>query len=121
MSSNNFDSGFELNPKTFNLFNFDAFRKFIIKNGIVAAAISYVIGSQINNLIDSLLKHLILPLLQPDFDNDGKHDLKDFESYKLKLGPFNFGIGKVGYDLIKFIIVLYFTFIVSRFTIDLVN
>ena len=119
--STNFDPDIELQPSTFNFFDFNEFRKFVVKNGIVAAAISYVIGSQINNLIDSLLKHLIIPLMQPDFDNDGKHDLDDLEKYKLRIGPFNFGLGKVTYDFIKFIIVLYFTFVVSRFTVDLVN
>ena len=117
----NFDTNFELEAASFNLFNFDAFRQFLVEKGVLATAISYVIAKQINNLIASVMDNFVKPLLAGDFNNDGKDDLEKLKEIKNKIGPFNFTLGQLLFDLFKFVLVMYSVFVISRLFIDTVN
>mgnify|MGYP001311151179 CR=1 FL=1 len=116
-----FDNTIEIEAESLNLFNFVTFRKFLIENGVIATAVSYVIGSQINNLITSILDNVIQPMMEADYNNDNKDDFTPMKKWVLKLGPYKFKLGQLFFDLLKFGLVMYCVFIVSRLFIDTLN
>lgn len=116
-----FNTGFEIEGESLNLFNFDTFRRFLVEKGVLATAVSYVIGKQINNLIKSILDNIITPMMEPDYNNDNKDDFKLMRNYVAKVGPYKFKLGKLFHDLLKFGLVMYCVFVVSRLFIDTVN
>lgn len=117
----NFDTGFEIEAESLNLFNFDTFRRFLVEKGVLATAVSYVIGKQINNLIASILDNIINPMMEPDYNNDNKDDFKPLRNFTAKVGPYTFKLGQLIHDLLKFGLVMYCVFVVSRLFIDTVN
>lgn len=118
---NRFTPPFEIETSTLNIFKFDEFRKFIIENGVVTSSISIIIANQLDKLINTLVESLIDPLLKPDADKDGQNDLKFLIAHKTNVGPFSFKTGKSIYEFIRFFVILYLVFIVSRFVIDAIN
>lgn len=117
----NFDANIEISSESLNLFNFVTFRKFLIEKGVLGLAVSYVIGKQINNLVGSVLENIIQPMMEPDYNNDNKDDFKKMRNWEYKVGPYNFKFGKLIYDLLKFGLVMYSVFIISRLFIDTIN
>lgn len=84
-------------------------------------AISFAIGSQINHFTDNIIKEVILPLLSPDMNNDNINDIDKIIKYEVKVGPFKFKIGKIIYNIIKFILIIYLVFIISSVTISVID
>ena len=116
-----FDNDVEIQWESLNFFNFTSFREFLINKGVIAMAVSYVIGNQINYLVDSVLENIIHPLLEPDYNGDNINDFKSIKKMNLQAGPYTFKTGKFFYDLLKFILVMYSVFIISRLFIDTIN
>lgn len=97
------------------------FRKFLIEKGIIATAISYVIGNQINYLIKSILECIIQPIMEADYNNDNKNDFQSMKKLTLKAGPYNFKLGRLFHDTLRFVLVIYFVFVISRLFINTIN
>tara|TARA_B110000908_G_C10263835_1_gene461691 strand:- start:5368 stop:5736 length:369 start_codon:yes stop_codon:yes gene_type:complete len=118
---NVFDADIEIQPESLNLLNFVAFRKFLIENNVMALAVSYVIGNQINNLMNSIMDNILDPFINGDYNRDNKEDLRILKNWSINTGFHKFKTGQLIYDLIKFIVVIYCTFITSRLFIDYIN
>ena len=116
-----FDANIEIEPESLNLFNFVTFRKFLVEKGVLATAVSYVIGQQINNLIKSILDNVIQPMMEADYNNDNKDDFKPMREWAVKAGPYKFKLGQLFHDLLEFGLVMYCVFVVSRLFIDTIN
>jgi len=54
-------AGFDPRQKAFSLF--DEFKKFAFKGNVIDLAVGVVIGAAFGKIIDSLVKHLIMPLI----------------------------------------------------------
>lgn len=116
-----FTPAFELSKSSFNPFNFDSFRKFIVQKKVFTTAIAIVIGDQIKQMTDSVFRTFLDPIIEPDFDGDGKKDLNFITKYTLHIFGLKFTIGKLLVDFVKFLFVIWITFMVSRFTMDIVD
>jgi len=116
-----FTPAIEIESATLQLFNFTVFRKFLIDKNILPTAIGIVIGTQISKLTDVYLHNIVDPFFEPDMDGDGNDDLIFLKKHKTKISCFEFGTGEIVVSTIKFLIVLYLIFIISRATIDLID
>ena len=89
-----------------NFFNYSQFfYKFLKKNDILSLSIAAVFSGHINELINSLVNNLLLPIINRDADGDGKKDIKKIENIEFKFLKIKFTIGKLLVDIIKFILV----------------
>lgn len=116
-----FDADIEFQPESFNLFKFVAFRKFLIENKVMALAVSYVIGKQINYLMDSIMDNILDPIMNADYNNDNKADFHGLKKWEVDAGFYKFKLGNLVYDLLKFGLVMYCVFVFSRLFIDYLN
>jgi len=116
-----FDADIEFQPESFNLFNFVTFRKFLIENKVMALAVSYVIGKQINYLMDSIMDNILDPIMNADYNNDNKADFHGLKKWEVDAGFYKFKLGNLVYDLLKFGLVMYCVFVFSRLFIDYLN
>ena len=113
---NNYDSNIEFEKSSFNLFNFDKFRKFIIKNNIVPLSMSIPIGYLLKDFVVFIINNLIYPIL------DSYLNLSSLNKKKiLKINNKDINLGKLLYKLIHLLITLYLLFIISRFLQDFIN
>jgi large-conductance mechanosensitive channel len=81
------------------------FYKFLKKNDILSLSIAAVFSGHINELINSFVNNLFIPILNRDADNDGKKDIKKIENLEIKFFNVNFTIGKFLVDILKFVLV----------------
>ena len=116
-----FTPEYEFEKTTFNPLNIVAFREFIIENKVFASALSFLIATQLKDVVNSFLTGIIDPLIMYDGDNDGKPDIMCIDKWTLKIKKIEFKIGHIFVECIKFIILLYFMFIMTRFFRDIVN
>ena len=118
---NVFDPDIEIQSESLNLFNFVAFRKFLIENKVIALAVSYVIGKQINYIMDSIMDNILDPIMNSDYNKDNKSDFHGLKKWVFNTGSQKFKLGQLTYDFLKFGLVIYCVFIFSRLFIDYLN
>lgn len=111
-----YSNEFELNTKTFNLFNFDKFRKFVIKHNIIPLSMSIPIGYIIKDFIMFLINEIIFPYLDK-FTKINK--IKNKFVYDVDGISVNFGL--LIYKVIHTVILIYFIFFISRLFKDIIN
>lgn len=95
-------------------FNFVRFMKFLQDNDIGATAVAAVLSDRINEVTNEFFDGIILPIVNKDADKDGVRDIKRIEDIELKVLNVKFKIGKLGVSVLKFIIVTYIVFIITR-------
>merc|ERR1711966_393110 len=95
-------------------FNFIYFLKFLKENNIFAAAITAVLSEQINEISKNFVDCMIMPIFDRDYDNDGKSDIIKFENKVVKWTGITFRLGKFIIIIVKFIIIMYIIFIISK-------
>lgn len=96
-------------------FDFVRFIKFLQDNNIVSVAIASVISDRINELTNSFVSNLVMPILNRDADKDGERDIKTIEDKVISFSGITFGIGKVVVAGIKFIVITYLIFVMADF------
>lgn len=98
--------------KPMNLFQ--EFRAFLDKYGVVGLAIAFIIGAALTALVQSVVKGLVMPLLNPIFDAMGS----DWRTYEGRYGPFGpFLWGDLLYSVIYFLIIALFVFMVAKYVL----
>ena len=93
---------------------FQEFRAFLDKYGVVGLAIAFIIGAALTQLVQAVVKGLVMPLLNPIFDAMGS-DWRTFEGYAGPVGPFLWG--ELLYTTIYFLIIAAFVFIVAKYVL----
>ena len=91
------------------------FLKFIVKQAVVASAITFLIAGQTQKLASLLVDTLVEPLFSIDLDRDGNPDLKQLEKFVLNLFGLKFPLGKLITQLIKFCVFIIFIYIALSF------
>lgn len=95
-------------------FNYIRFIKFLQDNNVLSVAIAAVLSDRINELTNTFVNSLIMPIINRDGDGDGEEDIKKFENMKYKILGMKFEIGLLAISIIKFIIITYVIFILSK-------
>ena len=92
------------------------FNDFLIKNTIIASALTFLLGAQIKHLSSTILDALIDPLFSIDLDNNGEPDLIQLKRMTTNFLGFKFPLGKILSELIKAVLtILILYFVVSIF------
>ena len=106
-----FSSKFELNSNTFNLFNMDKFREFLIENKVSVSIVSFAVAYYLKELIDSFYENIIF------CEDNTKH----IDSYDICVFGINIRVGRFLISILKFIISCILVFYIARFLTDIVN
>jgi large conductance mechanosensitive channel len=99
----------ETPAKPMNLFQ--EFRAFLDKYGVVGLAIAFVIGAALTQLVQAVVKDLLMPTIAPLLAALGS-DWRTMEVYAGSFGPYL--IGDFLYNLIYFIIIAAFVFLLAK-------
>lgn len=75
------------------------FKSFLIKQNALALAIAVVIGGALDKIVKSLVDDIIMPIVAVAAPGG------DWQTYKLALGPFQFGLGSLASAVINFLII----------------
>lgn len=108
---NNFNSNFEIEQNTFNFFNIDEFRKFLIENKVSVSIVSFAVAYYLKELIDSFYENII-------FCED---NTKKIDAYDMCIFGINIRLGKFIISILKFIVSCILIFYIARFLTDIVN
>lgn len=106
-----FTSKLELEGSTFNLFNMDKFRQFLIENNVSVSIVSFAVACYLKELIDSFYENIIFC----------KDNTKKIDSYDICIFGINIRFGRFIISLLKFGISCILIFYIARFLTDLVN
>ena len=106
-----FTPKFEFETNTFNLFNMDEFRKFLIENKVSVSIVSFSIAYYLKEVIDSFYENII-------FCED---NTKKIDSYNICILGINIYFGRFIISLLKFFTSCILIFYIARFLTDLVN
>ena len=109
--TNTFTPKFELESSTFNLFNMDKFRKFLIDNNVSVSIVSFAVAYYLKELIDSFYENIM-------FCED---NTKKLTNYELCILNIKIKIGKFIISILKFLVSCLLVFYIARFLTDLVN
>jgi len=90
------------------------FLKFLSENNVIVTVIATIISSRVSELSECIIDDLFLPILNRDADGDGKADIDDLMKYEYKISGIKFKIGKFIIVLIKFLLILYLTYLISK-------
>lgn len=100
-------------------FNFMHFMRFLSENNVLAISVAAVMSDRINDLTNTCVDSLLMPIINIDADNDGVRDIKSLEDKEIKIYGMKFAVGKVMIAIIRFIIITYVVFIISRLMNDI--
>lgn len=87
------------------------FRAFLDKYSVIGLAIAFVIGLALTQLIQAIVKGLLMPTVAPLFAALGD-DWRVIETYVGPFGPYL--IGDVIYNVVYFVIIAGFVFLVAK-------
>ena len=90
------------------------FKDFLIKNTIIASALTFLLGAQIKHLSSTILDALIDPLFSIDLDNNGEPDLIQLKRMTTNFLGFKFHLGKILSELIKAVLTILILYFVAR-------
>lgn len=85
------------------------FKGFIREYKVMPLAIAFIIGVAATALVKSLVDNIIMPLVTPFIPNGA------WESAKLVLGPFSFGLGAFTGAVINFVIIAFVVFMIAKY------
>lgn len=95
-------------------FSFLHFLRFLKENNVFSIAIAAVLSDRINDLVNSMVNSLVMPIINRDANQDGVEDIRKLEDKVVEISGVEFEIGKVLTSIVKFIVVTYFVFVLSR-------
>jgi len=95
-------------------FDFVRFISFLKENNIITTAIAAILSDRINEVTNIFVNSVVMPFINIDLDNDGKEDIKKLEDVSVNVFSAKLEIGKLIYAIIKFVIIMYVVFIISK-------
>lgn len=95
-------------------FDFVRFILFLKENNILQVAIAAVLSDRINDVTNSFVDNLVMPIINRDANRDGIKDIKQFEEKQITILGVDFNVGKIVISTFKFLLVTYILFIISK-------
>ncbi len=89
------------------------FLAFLKEYKVVSLAIAFIIGTAATNLVDSLVKNILLPLLAP------LQSAETWDKAVIAVGPITLTYGAFLDELINFIILAFLIFLLARHVLKL--
>lgn len=79
----------------------EAFKKFIIKYTVIASVFTWLLSTQLRELLDAIVDNISEPLFSMDINADGKPDIQQLNKMIANVFGFKFPVGKILLGLIK--------------------
>ena len=79
----------------------EAFKKFIIKYTVLASVFTWLLSTQLRELLDAIVDNISEPLFSMDINADGKPDIQQLNKMIASVFGFKFPIGKILLGIIK--------------------
>lgn len=92
-----------------------------MKNTALLGITIAVIAAFVNQLVFSFINDIIIPIIDRDGDNDNEPDINKLSNYKVKINGITFKTGAFILALIRFILVLFFVFMVCLILLNYSN
>ena len=89
------------------------FKDFLSSNDILVTIIATILSSHISSVSDSLMKNIIMPLVNIDLNGDGKPDRDNLEDITFHFCGVELKIGKFLLTLLEFLIILMIIFAIN--------
>ena len=86
------------------------FKNFLNEYKILALAIAFVMGLAVTDLVQSLVKNMVMPVIAPMLSAAGS----DWQKATLDIGPFHFGVGPFLSSVINFVIIALVIFWIAK-------
>ena len=90
------------------------FRNFLKENDVVKYTLYTIIAGQVGELVGVFTNDVIAPIIHIDSNQDGIEDIRTLSSVEVKILGARIKIGKLLMNFIKFVIVIYITFLLSQ-------
>ena len=90
------------------------FINFINQNNIIESIVSTIIGFKTQELVESIIDNLILPIINRDADGDGESDINTLKKIKFKFSGITISIGSFILSLIKYILIIFLVYIFQK-------
>jgi large conductance mechanosensitive channel len=87
------------------------FREFLEEYKVIGLAIAFIMGVAATQLVQALVKDIIMPLITPFIPNG------EWQTSKLLLGPFALAWGDFVFQLINFIILAFVVFMIAKWVL----
>jgi large conductance mechanosensitive channel len=95
-------------------FTFLHFVNFLKHNKVFPMAIASILSDRINDLANTFVNYIIMPVINRDGDKDGERDIKQLEYRYITLFGIKFMIGKLFVAMLKFMIISYVVFLMTK-------
>ena len=94
------------------------FYTFLVENHIFSTSIATIFSRVVTDLCYSFIENLLLPIINIDVNHDGKADIDDFKNKEIDIYGINLKVGPFLVELIKFMIILFILFLMSRLKLE---
>lgn len=84
------------------------FRQFLKEYKVITLALAFVMGSAASSLVKSLVDNILMPLMEPALPAGG------WREAALEFGPFSLRWGAFLGEVIHFVIIAFFVFIIAK-------
>jgi large-conductance mechanosensitive channel len=84
----------------------------IMKNSAILGITIAVVATFVNQLVFSFINDIIMPIIDRDGNNDNEPDINKIANYVIKINGITFKIGAFILALIRFVLVLFFIFVI---------
>ena len=92
----------------------DDFKNFANDNRLYSVIIGTVMASFVTEFAYSLINNIIMPLIETDFNNNKKSDIKELREIEYNFFGRKILIGKFLYSLIRFIVIIVILVMINK-------
>lgn len=89
-------------------------KDFLAEHGFISIIVAYALGGRISILSDSFFNDLIIPILDVDWNGDGKSDKLQLSALTCDIGPIKLKYGRFMLSLLNIIISVYVIFFIAN-------
>jgi large-conductance mechanosensitive channel len=94
------------------------FYTFLVENHIISTSIATIFSRVITDLCYSFIDNILLPIINIDVDHDGKADINDLKNKQVDIYGIKLKIGPFSIELIKFLVILFILFLLSKLKLE---
>ena len=87
------------------------FLKYLRTHNVFSIALAAIITERVSLLTESFINEIVMPLIDRDYNKDGKKDMLQLEKRKIRVFGAELGVGKVLKSLIYFFITTYILYL----------
>lgn len=89
-------------------------KDFLAEHGFISIIVAYALGGRISILSESFFNDLIIPILDVDWNGDGKSDKLQLSRLTYDIGPIKLKYGRFLLSLLNIIISIYVIFSIAN-------